>query len=53
MTNQHADLCNHNQYIIYDHAMKRYYVMQLASNYRYIAVAEDLSEMYKLLKEHA
>lgn len=41
-----ADLTNQNTYIIYDHAHKRFYLMLIASSYRYIAIAEDLIEIY-------
>ncbi len=52
-TNSLADLTNHNTYVIYDHCHRKYYIMMLASTYRYIAVAEDLTEMFSLLKEHS
>jgi hypothetical protein len=47
-----ADLANHNLYIIYDHCYARYYILQVGSIHRYIAVAEDLTQMYQLLKDH-
>lgn len=46
-----ADISTHNTYLIYDHTHKKYYILLLGSAYRYIAVAEDLSEMYQLLKQ--
>lgn len=48
-----ADLSSHNTYMVYDHCHKKFYIMLLASSHRYIAVAEDLHEMYSLLKEHS
>ena len=51
-TSSMADLTSHNTYIIYDHCHRKYYVLLLASNNRYIAVADDLSELYTLLTEH-
>lgn len=52
-TTQLNDLCRHNCYLIYDHHHRKFYILQLASSYRYIAVAEDLHEMYHLLNSHA
>lgn len=52
-TSTFADLTGHNTYVIYDHCHKKYYIMLLASSYRYIAVASDLTEMYEVLKEHS
>jgi len=46
-----ADLSSHNTYLIYNHSHKKFYILLLGSQYRYIAVAEDLSEMYQLLKQ--
>ena len=48
-----ADLTSHNTYITYDHCLRKFYILLLGSSYRYIAVAEDLSELYQLLKEHS
>lgn len=48
-----SELSGHNTYVIYDHANKKFYMLLLASKERYIAVAEDLTEMYSLLKEQA
>lgn len=52
-SNTMADLTSHNTYLIYDQSHRKFYLMMLASNNRYIAVAEDLNEMSSLLKEHA
>jgi hypothetical protein len=45
------DLSSHNTYMIYDHSHKKFYILLLGSAYRCIAVAEDLTEMYQLLKD--
>jgi hypothetical protein len=52
-TNSLADLSGHNTYVVYDHYNKKYYMVLLGNSHRYIAIAEDLTEMYNLLKEHA
>ena len=46
-----ADLSSYNNYLIYDHTYKKYYLLQLGSSQRFIAVAEDLTELYQLLKD--
>lgn len=40
---------NSSTYITYDHLNKKFYVMLLGSNHRYIAVAHDFAEMQSLL----
>jgi hypothetical protein len=39
--------------MIYDHSHKKFYILLLGSAYRYIAVAEDHTEMYPLLKDQS
>lgn len=52
-TSQLTDLSGHNTYIVYDHNCRKFYIMLLGSQQRYIAVAEDLTEMYSLLSEQS
>jgi len=46
-----ADLSGYNSYVIYDHSYKKFYIMMLGAQSRFIAVAEDLFELYQLLKD--
>jgi hypothetical protein len=39
--------------LIYDHHNRKFYLLQLGSSNRYIAVAEDLHEMYDVLSKNA
>lgn len=50
-TSQLGDLSGHNTYIVYDHNCRKFYIMLLSSQQRYIAVAEDLVEMEALLNQ--
>ena len=46
-----ADLSGYNSYVVYDHSYKKFYIMMLGAQSRFIAVAEDLGELYQLLKD--
>jgi hypothetical protein len=37
--------------VVYDHSYKKFYIMMLGAQSRLIAVAEDLGELYQLLKD--
>ena len=42
---------NHNTYISYDHTYKKFYLLLLGQNSRYIAVAHDFAEMETMLTD--